>query len=130
MRVVIASSGSTVPAGRVITRPTMSSTMATNSSLRAVKSVSVRISTMAAAPPSIRTPIRPWPVMRSVRPSILPLSFWRSHVSAAAMSPLFAVNAFLQSIMPSPVFARRAMTSFAVKFASVASISCSFLKRA
>src|SRR5512135_1424004 len=40
--------------------------------------------------------------------------FLRSHSMAASISPLFSSRAFLQSIMPRPVFSRSAFTSLAV----------------
>src|SRR6266403_2616610 len=90
----------------------MSFTSAWNFSLRAVKSVSQLISTS--------TPILPprWmydPTAPSValRPAFFPAvarPFSRSQVMAFSTSPPDSSSAFLQSIIPAPVFSRRSFT--------------------
>ena len=82
--------------------------------MRATKSVSAFTSTMAAARSAVATPTRP---SAATRPDFLAAAdrpFLRSQSTAASTSPLLSVSAFLQSIMPAPVFSRRSRTIAAV----------------
>ena len=93
-------------------------TKAWKSAFLATKSVSALTSittptlpfslTVAKATPSAA--IRPAFFTEAARP------FSRRKSMAFSISPSEAVRAFLQSIMPQPVFSRRAATSLAVKF--------------
>ncbi len=90
------------------------STKPWNSSLRATKSVSALTSTMAATLSALATPISP---SAATRPDFLAAAerpFLRNQSMAASTSPLFSLRAFLQSIMPAPVFSRRSRTIAAV----------------
>ena len=82
-------------------------------SLRATKSVSELTST---ATPRARaaTPTRPSAAARPDFLAAVARPFVRSQSMAASMSPPVSVSAFLQSIMPAPVFSRRSFTIAAV----------------
>ena len=111
---VWASSSAMSPSARSSEAVAMAWAISRKLSLRAVKSVSARISRMEPRSPSIAIAMHPSPAARSVRVSIFPLSFSRRASSAAAASPPASMRAFLQSIIPRPVFRRRAITSLAL----------------
>ncbi len=86
----------------------------TKRSFRATKSVSQSSSSTTAFPGSIFTKILPAPVARPLffAAAARPCSFSRR--TALSKSPSAFTRAFLQSIMPAPVFSRRRFTSAAV----------------
>src|ERR1035437_1486606 len=96
------------------TRAAISSTSETNSSDLATKSVSQRISTIAATLPSRTTATAPSPASRSARLAAEARPCTRNHWVAASMSPFEASRAFFASIMPTPVAWRSACTTMAV----------------
>ena len=88
---------------------------ALKSSFLATKSVSQFTSTIAAvtAPGHTCSPITPSAAIRSAALLALAPLRIRSSSSAFVMSPAASVNAFLHSIMPSPVRWRRSITMLA-----------------
>ena len=95
------------------------STKAWNVSLRATKSVSAFTSTIAARLGADATPTSPSAATRPDFFAAAAKPFLRSQSTAASMSPSVSVSAFLQSIMPAPVFSRRSFTRAAVISAMV-----------
>ena len=83
-------------------------------SLRATKSVSELTSMTTALVPALAMPIRPSAAVRPDFLSALAMPLARSQSIAASMSPLVSARAFLQSIMPAPVFSRSSFTIAAV----------------
>ena len=95
-----------------------------NCSLRPTKSVSALTSTTAPLVPSALTPTKP---SAATRPAFLAAAdrpFVRSQSTAFSRSPWTSFNAFLQSIMPAPVFSRSSLTREAVISAIGSSIRC------
>src|ERR1700682_2550926 len=89
---------------------------AANSGLRATKSVSEFTSTIAPSLPSgeRHAPIAPSAATREAALLALAPLLMRSSSSAFLMSPCASSNAFLHSIMPSPVRSRNSLTMPAV----------------
>ena len=89
---------------------------ALNFSLPAAKSVSQLISTSTPtfASSVMYAATAPSAAMRLAFFSALEMPFSRSQSMAAFASPFVAVSAFLQSIMPAPVFSRSSFTIAAV----------------
>ena len=100
--------------------PTLSATWATLStnawklSLRATKSVSAFTSTIAATCGPEATPTSPSAATRPDFFAAAARPFLRSQSIACSTSPPVSPSAFLQSIMPAPVFSRRSFTRAAV----------------
>ena len=67
--------------------------------------------------PRRRRPTRPSAATRPLFLAALARPFLRSQSIAASISPSVSLSAFLQSIMPAPVFSRRSLTSPAVMVA-------------
>src|SRR5690242_1404271 len=117
---LIASTSSPASSATVVT----SRTNAWNCSFLATKSVSELTSTAAPLVPCTSMPTRPSAAVRldflaaAARPLV------RSQSTAASMSPLASASAFLQSIMPAPLFSRSSLTIAAV--ISAMSFSSSF----
>src|SRR5829696_7175878 len=111
-----ASSASTVPSP-ISASFAASRAKAWNWSFLATKSVSEFTSTTAAMWPEDSTAISPSAAMRPAFFAALARPFLRSQSTAASRSPLVSLRAFLQSIMPAPVFSRRSFTIAAVTFA-------------
>src|SRR5271166_3354027 len=93
---------------------TMPRTSAWKSSLRATKSVSELTSTTTPTLSSTAMPTSPSAATRPLFLAALARPFLRSQSTAASMSPSVSLSAFLQSIIPAPVFSRRSLTSPAV----------------
>jgi len=85
---------------------------ASNCSPRATKSVSHSRADMATVLPSALTAAitRPSLVARPDFLAALAIPFWRSQSTAFSRSPSTSTRAFLQSIMPAPVFSRSSFT--------------------
>ena len=88
----------------------MRATRLWKSAFRATKSVSELTSTMTALPGAVATPTRPSAATRPAFLAALARPLARSQSTAASMSPPVSVSAFLQSIMPTPVFSRSSFT--------------------
>ena len=88
---------------------------ASNCSPRATKSVSQSSAAMATCLPSAlaATVTRPSLVARPDFLAALAMPFWRSQSTAFSRSPSTSTRAFLQSIMPAPVFSRSSFTKLA-----------------
>jgi len=81
-----------------------------NCSFFATKSVSELTSNKIPVFPFVATRVKP---SAAIRPSFLAallIPFSRSQSTAFAMSPSHSVKAFLQSIIPAPVFSRNSLT--------------------
>ena len=87
-----------------------------NLSPLAQKSVSQLSSRMMPEQPQGATAARITPSLasRSALAAALAIPFSRRYFTAASMSPLHSLRAFLQSIMPASVLSRRALTRAAV----------------
>ena len=90
--------------------PATSRASAWKSALRATKSVSELTSTTTPFVPSTSTATRPSAATRPDFLAALVMPFLRSQSTAASTSPDVSLRAFLQSIMPAPVFSRRSFT--------------------
>jgi len=89
-------------------------TKAWNCSLRETKSVSAFTSTTAADPGAAAMPTSPSLATRPAFFAAAARPFFRSQSMAGSISPPVSIRAFLQSIIPAPVFSRRSLTSEAL----------------
>ena len=85
-----------------------------NCSFLATKSVSELISTTIALLPSITTFDKPSAAILSAFLAALEIPFCLNQSIAFAISPSVSVKAFLQSIIPAPVFSLNSLTNAAV----------------
>mmetsp|Transcript_18954 Transcript_18954/g.45692 ORF Transcript_18954/g.45692 Transcript_18954/m.45692 type:complete len:202 (+) Transcript_18954:760-1365(+) len=84
-----------------------------NCSFLATKSVSQLTSTSTPLASSALTTTRPSDALRPARLAAAASPFFLRMSRAASMSPSVSVSAFLQSIMPAPVFSRSSLTNVA-----------------
>ena len=85
-----------------------------NCSFFATKSVSEFTSKITPVLPSTPTRVKPSAAIRSFFFAAFAIPFSRSQSIDFAMSPSHSVRAFLQSIIPAPVFSRNSFTNAAV----------------
>ena len=81
-----------------------------NCSFLATKSVSELTSNTTPVLPSVATRVKPSAAIRPAFLADLAIPFSRSQSIALATSPSVSVKAFLQSIIPAPVFSRNSFT--------------------
>ena len=104
-------------------------TNATNSAFFATKSVSELTSTIAATFPLIAKADNPSAAILSAFLADFAIPFSLNQSNDASMSPSHASNAFLQSIIPAPVFSRNSFTNFALIAIFFSSMNFILLKR-
>ncbi len=97
----------------------ISLTKSWNISFLETKSVSEFTSTIAATLPTVATFAKPSAAMRSFFFAALAIPFSRKKSTAFSMSPSTFTNAFLASIIPTPVISRNSFTILAVTSAII-----------
>ena len=97
-----------------------------NSAFLATKSVSELTSTIAAVSPSNTKAVKPSAAIRSAFLAAFAIPFSLNQSNDFSMSPSQASKAFLQSIIPAPVFSRNSFTKLAVIAILIFSFICFF----